>query len=81
MVKPLFFLSRSVCTYKERQSSEKEVLCFRAFAVKVEGKRVPVFPFSGFDLYHHFRNDAYYGLYNLLKVQGTGLVPVRRVRL
>ena len=44
----------------------------RAFAVKVEGKRLPVFPFSGFDLYHQFRNDAFYGLYNLLKVQKTG---------
>ena len=44
----------------------------RAFAVKVEGKRLPVSPFSGFDLYHHFRNDAFYGLYNLLKVQKTG---------
>ena len=41
----------------------------RAFAVKVEGKRLPVSTFSGFDLYHHFRNDAFYGLYNLLKVQ------------
>ena len=27
----------------------------RAFAVKVVPKRRPVFPFSGFDLYHHFR--------------------------
>ena len=44
----------------------------RAFAVKVVPKRLPVFPFSGFDLYHHFRNDAFYGLYNLLKVQKTG---------
>ena len=44
----------------------------RAFAVKVAPKRLPVFPFSGFDLYHHFRNDAFYGLYNLLKVQKTG---------
>ena len=44
----------------------------RAFAVKVEGKRLPVSPFSGFDLYHHFRNDAFHGLYNLLKVQKTG---------
>ena len=44
----------------------------RAFEVKVEGKRLPVFPFSGFDLYHHFRNDAFYGLYNLLKVRKTG---------
>ena len=34
-------------------------------------KRRPVFPFSGFDLYHHFRNDAFHGLYNLLKVQKT----------
>ena len=46
--------------------------CHRAFAVKVEGKRLPVFPFSGFDLYHHFRNDAFYDLYNLLKVRKTG---------
>ena len=28
--------------------------------------------YSGFDLYHPFRNDAFYGLYNLLKVQKTG---------
>ena len=44
----------------------------RAFAVKVAPTRLPVFPFSGFDLYHHFRNDAFYGIYNLLKVQKTG---------
>jgi hypothetical protein len=44
----------------------------RAFAVKVATKRLPVFPFSGFDLYHHFRNDAFYDLYNLLKVRKTG---------
>ena len=44
----------------------------RASAVKVVPKRLPVFPFSGFDLYHHFRNDAFHGLYNLLKVQKTG---------
>ena len=44
----------------------------RACAVKVEGKRLPVFPLSGFELYHHFRNDAFYGLYNHLKVQRTG---------
>ena len=51
------------------------ILCIsddRAFAVKVVPKRLPVFPFSGFDLYHHFRNDAFYGLYNLLKVQKMG---------
>ena len=41
-------------------------------AVKVEGKRLPVSPFSGFDLYHHFRNDAFYDLYNPLKVRETG---------
>ena len=45
---------------------------YRAFAVKVVPKRRPVFPFSGFDLYHNFRNDAFYGLYNLLKVHKTG---------
>jgi len=44
----------------------------RAFAVKVEGKRLPVSPFSGFDLYHRFRNDAFYDLYNPLKVRKTG---------
>ena len=55
-----------------------ELWCFgarirdRAFAVKVVPKRRPVSPFSGFDLYHHFRNDAFYGLCNLLKVQKTG---------
>ena len=37
----------------------------RAFAAKVAAKRLPVFPFSGFDLYHHFRKDAFYDLYNL----------------
>ena len=44
----------------------------RAIAVEVVRKRLPVFPFSGFDLYHHFRNDAFYDLYNLLKVRKTG---------
>ena len=44
----------------------------RAFAVKVATKRHPVFPFSGFDLYHHFRNDASVDLYNLLEVLKTG---------
>jgi hypothetical protein len=44
----------------------------RAFAVKVAAKRLPVFPFSGFDLFHHFRNDAFYDLYNLFKVRKTG---------
>ena len=43
-----------------------------AIAVKVAAKQLPVFPFSGFDLYHHFRNDAFYDLYNLLKVPKTG---------
>ena len=31
----------------------------RAFAVKVDTKRLPVFLFSGVDLYHDFRNDAF----------------------
>ena len=44
----------------------------RAFAVKVEGKRLPVSPFSGFDVYHRFRNDAFCDLYNLLEVRKTG---------
>ena len=44
----------------------------RAFAVKVATKRLPVLSFSGFDLYHHVRNDAFYDLYNLLKVRKTG---------
>ena len=44
----------------------------RAFAVKVAAKRLPVSPFSGFDLYHHFRNDTFYDLYNLSKVRKTG---------
>jgi len=44
----------------------------RAFAVKVATKRLPVFPFGGLNVYHHFRNDAFYDLYNLLKVQKTG---------
>ena len=37
----------------------------RAFAVKVDTKRLPVFLFSGVDLYHDFRNDAFCDLYNL----------------
>ena len=41
----------------------------RAFAVKVDTKRLPVFLFSGVDLYHDFRNDAFCGLYNLLNVR------------
>ena len=45
----------------------------RAFAVKVVPKRLPVFPFSGLDLYHHFRNDAFYDLYNLLKDLARGI--------
>ena len=40
--------------------------------LKVEGKRLDVSPFSGFDLYHHFRNDAFHDLYNLLNVRKTG---------
>ena len=44
----------------------------RAIPVKVAAKRLPVFPFPGFDLYHHLRNDAFYDLYNLLKVRKTG---------
>ena len=44
----------------------------RAIAVKVAAKRLPVSPFSGFDLYHHFRNEAFYDLYNLFKVRKTG---------
>ena len=43
----------------------------RAFAVKVVPKRLAVFLFSGFDLYHHFPNDACYDRYNLLKVRKT----------
>ena len=43
----------------------------RAFALKVAAKRHAVFPFSGFDLYHHFRNDVFYDLHNLLKVRKT----------
>jgi hypothetical protein len=46
--------------------------CHRAFAVKVVTKRLPVSPFSEFDVYHHFRNDAFYDLFNLLKVRKTG---------
>jgi hypothetical protein len=40
--------------------------------VKVAPRRLPGFPFSGFDLYHYVRNDAFYGLDNLLQVQKTG---------
>ena len=60
-------------TLKPRPEASVDCLtCARAFAVKVVPKRLPVFPFSGFDLYHNFRNDAFYGLYNLLEVQKTG---------
>ena len=64
--------ARVVAATCTAQHSKKQFLPGRAFAVKVAPKRLPVFPFSGFDLYHHFRNDAFYGLYNLLKVQKTG---------
>jgi hypothetical protein len=43
-----------------------------AFAEKVATKRLPIFPFSGFDVYHNFRNDAFYDLYNLVDVRKTG---------
>jgi len=49
--------------------TEKSI--YRAFAVKVATNRLPVFPFSGFDLYHHFRNDAFDDPYTLLKVRET----------
>ena len=39
----------------------------RAFAVKVDTKRLPVFLFSGVDLYHDFRNDAFCDLCNLFQ--------------
>jgi len=58
-------------THPERRT-ERHCPRRRAFAVKVEGKRLPVSPFSGFELYHHSRNDAFYDLYNLLKVRKTG---------
>ena len=54
------------------RSTSHEIFLLRAFAVKVAAKRLPVFPFSGFDLYHHFRNEAFYDFYNLLKVRKTG---------
>jgi hypothetical protein len=40
----------------------------RAFAVKVDTKRLPVFLYSGVDMYHDFRDDAFCDLYNLSKV-------------
>ena len=43
----------------------RQVLALGAFAVTVSTKRHPVFQLSGVDLYHHFRNDALYDLYNL----------------
>ena len=52
----------------------------RAFAVKVAAKRLPVFPFSGFGLYHHFRNDAFYDLYNLLTAGKSFCVNLYRRR-
>ena len=59
-------------TDKTVRARFRPCLSGRASAVKVAPKRLPVFSFSGFDLYHHFRNDAFCGLYNLLKVQKTG---------
>ena len=44
----------------------------RAFAVKVDTKRPPVFLFSGVDMYHDFRNDAFCDLYNLLNARKIG---------
>jgi hypothetical protein len=55
----------------EMISAPSRLASCRAIPVKVAAKRLPVFPFSGFDLYHHFRNDAFYDLYNLLKVRKT----------
>ena len=51
---------------------EEKILAGGAIPVKVAATQLPVFPFSGFDLYHHFRNDAFYDLHNLLKVRKTG---------
>ena len=55
-----------------RCGQRSEALNGKAFAVKVATKRLSVFPFPGFNLYHHFRNDAFYDPYNLIKVRKTG---------
>ena len=53
-------LNPRLVSYKEEEGGNLS----RAFAVKVDTKRHPVFLFSGVDLYHHFRNDAFYELYS-----------------
>jgi len=55
-----------------RDPIHEQNIAGRAFAVKLATKGFPVFLTSGFDLYHHFRNDAFCDLYNLLKVWKTG---------
>jgi len=65
---PVLFVPYSLDSGCQKRSRSPS----RQFEVKVVPKRRPVFPFSGLDLYHHFRNDAFYGLYNLLQVQKTG---------
>ena len=62
----------TVSTRKEGRDAGALSSVGRAIPVKVAAQRLPVFPFSGFDLYHHFRNDAFYDIYNLLKVRKTG---------
>ena len=47
-------------------------LICRAFAVKVDTKRPPVFLFSGVNLYHDFRNDVFCDLYNLFRSPENG---------
>jgi hypothetical protein len=54
-----------------RSGSDQNVIR-RAFAVMVDTKRLPVFLFSGVDVYHDFQNDAFCDLYNLLKVRKIG---------
>ena len=58
----LLEISRIDLGYRERHFERH-----RAIAVKVAAKRLPVFLFSGFDVYHYFRNDAFYDLYHPLK--------------
>jgi hypothetical protein len=70
---PLFEMARcSLRCWAKSKPQGPDDFPGRAFAVKVEGKRLPVSTFPGFDVYHHFRNDAFYDLYNLLKIRKTG---------
>ena len=64
------------CILRDEIGSKHEIFLAYLSRESVCGKgcpkRLPVSPFSRLDLYHRFRNGAFYELYNLLKVQKTG---------